>query len=134
MESSSWHLLCENPKAIEAYYDIPPTLDSFDVHEVALMRDGPSITFSGDLSRFANRPSQRWDAAANCMRLILSLWDIADVSLNGWATTNVGTLQLTRAESGGLSFTFRSESFICSGKCKFAMIDKITAYTADGIH
>ena len=126
---SSWHLLCENPRAIDAYYDIPPTLDDFDVHEVSLMREGPSLTFAGDLSRFADRPSQRWDASANRVRLILSLWNITNLSLTGWATANVGSLSIAPMATSALSFTFRSASFQCSGKCEFAMIDQITAYT-----
>jgi hypothetical protein len=130
---SSWHLHCENPKAIEAFYETPPTLDDFDVHEVSLMRDGPSLTYAGDLSRFADRPSQRWDASANRVRLILSLWNISNLSLTGWATTNIGALKLAPGTDSSLSFTFRSDSFSCSGNCEFAMIDQVRAYT-DGEH
>ena len=126
--NSSWHTLCENPKAIEAYYDSVPTLVDFDVHEISLMRDGPSITFSGDLARFADNPSPRWDSSTNRVRLILSLWTVSDLSINGWSTTNVGTLSLNRADTG-LKFQFTNVSMQCSGNCEFVMIDQISGYT-----
>ena len=126
--NSSWHILCENPKAIEAYYDSVPSLEGFDVHEISLMRDGPSITLAGDLARFADKPSPRWDSSANRVRLVLSLWTVSDLSIKGWATTNVGTLSLNRADSG-LAFQFANADMECSGRSHFAMIDQISGYT-----
>jgi hypothetical protein len=126
--NSSWHILCENPKAIEAYYDSVPPLDDFDVHEISLLRDGPSLTFAGDVARFADKPSPRWDSNTNRVRLILSLWTVSELSLNGWATTNIGTLLLARADTG-LTFRFANTDMQCSGNCEFAMIDQISGYT-----
>ena len=126
--NSSWHNLCENPKAIEAYYDSVPMLVDFDVHEISLLRDGPSITFAGDLAGFADKPSPRWDSSANRVRLILSLWTVSDLSINGWSTTNMGSLSLIRADTG-LKFEFTNVNMQCSGSCEFVMIDQISGYT-----
>ncbi len=124
----SWHLLCKNPLAIEAYYESVPTLDDFDVHEISLRRDGPLLTFAGDLARFADHPSQRWDSTANRVRLILSLWGVSELTLRGWDTTNHGSLSIAPGPSSGLTFSFAGPTIECSGVCDFAMIAKITAY------
>jgi hypothetical protein len=122
-----WWQLAQNPRVVLAYYSTPPPLVGVEVHSVRLHRDGPTLELQVELPRFPDRPSPRWPVGANAALAILRFFDLREVSLAGWGTTNVGDLLI--ADGGGVvGFRFECPTAKLVGVAGFFDVASISGY------
>lgn len=113
-----WWELALNPKVVLAYYTSPPELIGVEINSVYLHRDGPTLELLVDMPRFPDKPSKRWDTGANCVLAGLRFFDLREVSLAGWSTSNVGDLNIY-ASDGVVRFQFECATARLSGSAGF---------------
>ena len=92
-----WWELAQNPRVVLAYYSQPPPLSGVEVHSVRLQGDGPTVDLVAELPSFPDKPSLRWPVGANTVQVGLRFFDLREISLFGWSTTNTGDLLIERA-------------------------------------
>jgi hypothetical protein len=123
-----WYTLCANPQAIEQLYTIPPTLNTVELHELSMLRDGPQMQLRLELPTFPDRPPPKWPSKANVVQMTLDVWGVTELELAGWGTTNRGVLLLTQRENDMLRFTFTSATLRLSGQCIAMRISHFSPY------
>ena len=124
-----WISACDNPRALERLYGSTEGLESVDLHEVVLHRDGPRLVLRFDLPRFPDRPvPPRWSPAANVLQAEVSFWGVADLRLAGWTPGGRGVLAATTAGNEN-QVTFTSEGVELRANFRTAHLDGLSAYT-----
>ena len=97
----SWMDCVINKASVESIFPTEPLLAGVRMHEVQFHQDGPSVLLRFDLSAFPDSPPKKWVASNfNRVQLVLRFGGIADVSLEGWATDNIGDIELVKDGSG----------------------------------
>ena len=124
----SWAGVIENPKQLEAFFDRTDDLDQLSLFEVILDREGPCLRVRANLSRFPDRRSPRWAVTANRAQITLSMWDVSDVSITGWATTVQGRLTARRLSPTQVEFSFHGADVNIQGRCGGVRLDAVTAH------
>jgi hypothetical protein len=126
----SWLALVDGGRAIEAVFGAEaPALDGVSMHELALHRDGPSLTLRFDLARFPAAPPAKWRAQeANTAQVRLVLFGLGSVSIEGFTTTVIGDLALTARAAGGVELDFRAPGCRVKATATWARIGAVTAY------
>ena len=122
-----WWNLAQNPRVVLAYYSQPPRLCGVDVHSVLLQRDGPTLELLIEMPCFPDKPSPRWPAGANTAQAGLRFFDLREVSLAGWGTTNTGDLLVERKD-GAVRFQFDCLTARLTGVAGYFDLTGITAY------
>lgn len=122
-----WWNFAQNPRVVTAYYSSPPDLRGVEIHTVRLHRDGPTVELITELPRFPDRPSPRWPAAANTAQALLRFFDLREVSLAGWGTTNLGDLFVEDAK-GAVRFRFECPTALLCGVAGYFDVAGITGY------
>lgn len=92
-----WHLLTMNPDAITGLYAVVPPLAKLMIVRLQLDSDGPRLEIDCDLPTFPDRPPARWlRDGFNAAQLKLHCLGISDVRIDGWDTSPVLDLELSR--------------------------------------
>lgn len=123
-----WSELLQHPKRLTSYYEVEPDLSTFNLHEIAYHRDGPSLFIRGAVNEYASRPSPRWDPSCNTVQIVLACIELTQFSCSGTGTQIVGDLQIDRCNTSDVSFRFDAEGFLFSGQCRWLDLDNLTAY------
>jgi Immunity protein 50 len=124
----SWNDLSQNPRVIFGYYSTPPRLDQVEVISLALLRDGPTLEVVVELATFPDRRSPRWDASANAAQARFRFFSLREVRIEGWGTTNIGSLSLSPV-AGGVQFEFHGGDASCVGVSEFFYVMGVSVYT-----
>jgi Immunity protein 50 len=122
-----WWELALNPRVVLAYYNSPPELRGVEVHSVRLLRDGPTLELVAELPCFPDRPSPRWPAGANMAQAGMQFFDLREVSLAGWGTSNTGDLRIEGSE-GAIRFRFECPTSQLAGVAGFFDVTGISGY------
>ncbi len=123
-----WQQYCDNPQAIEHLYGTVPALDTIDVHEVILQRDGPCVQLRVELPRFPDRPPAKWPRSANAVQMALALVGVSDLRLDSWGASNRGAIAIERTENRMLRFVVATEALRLTGLCLSIQIGRFSAY------
>jgi hypothetical protein len=126
-----WYTCCENAKAIEALYSVPPDLSLIELHEVLMQRDGPRLQLRFDLPVFPDRPPPRWSDEATVAQATVDFWGVSNLRLEGWETSNRGELTVERLPDGVLLVAFESPVSSLHCRCSLARIASVTAYAQE---
>lgn len=129
MKMKSWlELLVDANPILAIYGEDVPTLDSIDLHEIVLHRDGPRALLRFDLQHFPKCPPKKWVAAKfNRVQLKLLAVGIHQLSISGLQPKCVLNLSVT--DSNGLICLHADK-----GEMKFdivadnLLIDSVSAY------
>lgn len=122
-----WWQLALKPQVILAYYSEPPPLLQVEIHSIRLHRDGPTLEMLIDLPQFPDRPSPRWPLSANTAQAEFRFFDIQEISIVGWQTNVVGSLDLS-AESNRVRFRLSGCQTQLEGISGFFDISSVTGY------
>lgn len=122
-----WWDLALNPRVVLAYYSQPPQLLGIEIHSVRLHRDGPTLELQTEIPCFPDKPSPRWPAAANAVQAGLRFFDLKQVTIEGWETTNLGDLIL-EAEGRAVRFRFECPTARIAGLAGFFDVTGILGY------
>ena len=125
-----WWEIAENPRLVLAYYSHPPKLRAVEVHSIRLNRDGPTLELLVEMPSFPDKPSPRWPTNANTAQAVLRFFDLREISLSGWGTTNVGELIIERI-GGIVQFRFDGATAQLSGVAGFFDVTSVTGYVTD---
>jgi hypothetical protein len=124
-----WHELSENPQMLSAFYNNVPQLDSVEIHEILLHRDGPLLKVRFEMPIFPDKPPDSWlKQGFNTAQLVVDFWSISDLAIQGWSTTNIGNLRIEKIADLNLLLTIISPDFKLSAKAMFFRCAKITGY------
>ena len=101
----SWVDLILDSRSIRAIFcDMDPSLDSVDLLEVRLDRQGGSLFLNLDLADYPAVPPKKWLAQkANTVQIELELSSILTVSIAGWVLSWAHTSTFHGTLRGGLS-------------------------------
>ena len=124
-----WLSSCDNPQAIQRLYDSADGLERVELFEAVLQRDGPRLQLRLELPRFPDHPPARWHAEANAVQVVLDLWGAADLSIQGWESSNVGRFTLAR-NGDALHASFVSQGMRLRARCASARIAEVREYTS----
>jgi hypothetical protein len=122
-----WWELALNPQVVTAYYSSPPDLRGAEVHSVRFCRDGPTVELLAELPRFPDRPSPRWPTGANTAQAGLRFFDLREIALVGWGTSNVGELHIVR-DGGIIRFEFECPTARLAGISEFFDVTGVSGY------
>jgi Immunity protein 50 len=122
-----WWSLAQNPRMILAYYSRPPELLGIEVHSVRLHRDGPTVELVADMPKFSDQPSPRWPVGANTVQAGFRFFDVQEISLFGWGTSNIGDLVMEEA-SNGVRFQFESPTARLVGVAGLFDVTSLSGY------
>lgn len=128
----AWWNLALNPRVVLAYYTEPPQLTDVEIHSVRLHRDAATLELVVELPTFPTKPSPRWPVTANAAQAVLRFFDIRDVVLNGWGTSNIGELRIEGEPGGEIRFKFDSKTSQLEGSSGFFDVTGVTAYVNGG--
>lgn len=79
----------------------PPSLESVELHEIRLERDGPVMRLRFELPDFPASPPRKWvDQKFNAVQVEIMSIGVCSVSLNGWSHINMVSVQLTEEGRG----------------------------------
>lgn len=125
----SWVDLLLDSRGIRAVFgDLDPALDSVDLHEVRLDRQGGSLLLSLDLADYPAVPPRKWVAQeANTVRVELELSPILAVTIAGWGTELGAHLEIVRNAEGQIELTCRDVPRM-SVTAEWLTLRKVAAY------
>ncbi len=132
---TSWLDCVDQPSALtihSIFGDGVPSLIGIDLHEVRLVRDGPTVELRFDLPVFPAPAPAKWKAQGfNRVQLRLAAVGVSEVEISGIATTCVLDMQIIKvanfvhvaAASGMVKIRIAAESL---------NLRHISAYLDDG--
>ncbi|MGW0177288.1 Imm50 family immunity protein [Rhodococcus sp. NPDC003322] len=105
----SWvDLLLDNRSIRAIFGDVDPSLDSVDLHEVRLDRQGGSLILNLDLADYPAVPPKKWVAQeANTVQIELELSPVHSVTIEGWGTEMGTHIEIARNAEGRIELTCR---------------------------
>ncbi|NKI45026.1 Imm50 family immunity protein [Streptomyces physcomitrii] len=104
-----------------------PSLSGVSLHEVRLVRDGPSLILRFDLKRPPQNPPTKWITKEfNTVQLEITLGGIHEVRLDGFATTTRADISLTKPDL--VTLKVNSEGVKISATADTAFLSKVSAY------
>lgn len=110
-----------------------PSLNDVEVHEIALHRDGPSLTLTFDLPDFPTDVPAAWHAAGyNTIQLTLVAIGLRSVVMSGWATDVRGDLRISSDDVHGMRIHFDCESISLGAAAEHVRVAKLSPY-ANGV-
>ena len=124
----SWYKFIENRARLDAFFgDVDPPVD-VDMHEIQLRRDGPELRLRFDIAIVPSILPAKWPVNTSHTQLVLSLYGIQGMTLQGFATTVCGPL-LMKCTSASTELSFKGTvcTLIASGKGRL-FIHTITGY------
>ena len=112
----SWVDCVANRLWISSLYSLPPSLNNVRVLEVMLCEDGPTASLRMNLNEYPDKPPRKWiEGKFNRAQLTLRFFDVRDLEISGWGTTNTGSVELSRIENGfRVAFNADATRFRCS--------------------
>ncbi|MFE1953759.1 Imm50 family immunity protein [Streptomyces sp. NPDC059524] len=123
-----WVSLLHNPEGITAVYQgAPPALRGVRLHEVTLLREGPTLRLRLDLPAYPARPPSKW--AAQCFDTVqveISFSGLSSVSLTGFGKDITADISLTRAD--GITVSATAPGFRLQASAASALLSTLTAY------
>ena len=126
----SWLDLVNRTEGIRAVFsEVEPSLDTVRLHEMIFHQDGPQLTLRFDLIDFPLVPPPKWvKAECNTVQLILVLYSISEVRLEGWARDNIGEIDIQPHIPKGFAVEFASDGSKLMAICDFVFVESISAY------
>ncbi|MCE8025499.1 MULTISPECIES: Imm50 family immunity protein [Halomonadaceae] len=122
-----WPHYLMNPEALSRLFNSIEELDSLNVFEVSLKRDGPVVALRADLPRFPEHPSRRWPPGANRVQVWIEFIGVEALSLTGFDKDNSANLEVAPMQAG-YSFMLRGPAIVLSGQCECIRIAGVSAY------
>lgn len=122
-----WTDYLDNPLALAGYYSDVAGLRTLDLQECVLHCDGPVLRLRADLMRFPDKPSPRWEAAANRAQVTILFVGTDQLQMAGWDISLTGTLDVERQDQT-LHVRFQSDRCSFSFGCAIIRLDRITGY------
>ncbi|WP_263166604.1 immunity 50 family protein [Streptomyces sp. SCSIO ZS0520] len=124
----SWLNHVANPTGLENIYtEGTPSLSGVSLHEVRLVRDGPSLILRFDLNRPPQNPPKKWITKGfNTVQLEITLGGIHEVRLDGFTTTIRADISLTKPDL--VTLKANSAGARISATADAAFLSKISAY------
>jgi hypothetical protein len=103
-------------------------LERVRLFAVMLRPDGRGVELRVELPRFPDHPPKRWDAEANRVQVVLDLWSVEELKIEGWTPESAGVLALSR-DGDALRLSFKSEEVRITARCGTARIARFSPYT-----
>lgn len=108
--------------------DDAPLLEKVDLHEVTLHRDGPCLSLRFDLPTLPKELPVKWRTQGlNCIQLKLMLVGAGAVTLSGWGTQSVVSLDINQV-GNQLRLVSRDGPVALDVTADSIVIEKISAY------
>jgi len=109
--------------------DEAPSLETVEVHEIILHRDGPRLTIRFDLADFPESPPSKWaDEGCNTLQVTLMIIGTGDLQLTGWAANVTAQLVIGTATDGRRQVGLSNGAVSLNVTADFVRIDKVSAY------
>lgn len=127
-----WTDLVLDSEKIKAIFPktIPP-LESINLHEIILHRDGPRITLRFDLAAYPAIPPKKWQLQGyNRVQIQLTLIGTTAVSIAGWAVECKLTLALQEC-NGQIKVSGANNVVKFDALADFVSITNMSAYRDD---
>ena len=128
-----WYKCCENIEVIETLYSTNPDLSSIALHEVRLQWDGSLLKLRFDLPVFPDRTPARWAEEFTVAQAVVDLWEVTNLSINGWVTSNLGKLKIDRLSDKLLLVEFESPMSHIRCQSSLARITTIKGYAVEDV-
>jgi Immunity protein 50 len=123
-----WLQFVENATAVTSVFAAPPSLEMIRVLSINLNQEGPTVRIALALNDYPSKPSPRWSRTANAVTLNLLMLGVDTVTLEGWCTDNIATIDIERQESGLLQITVKGSKLGLSVSCGWIQIDGLEPY------
>ena len=132
IDKMSWMDFLTERKKIDAIFgDVEPHLNSVELHEVSLNRDGPKVILRFDFSEFPIFPPKKWGLAGfNRVQIQLIALGIDDLNIQGWGTACTCSISIFAAERGGVSLIVDESDFKIRLKASFLVVGSLSAYSS----
>jgi hypothetical protein len=123
-----WYQLAENPQALTGLYDKVPLLESVQLFEVCMNREGPALCISVELPNFPDHPPSKWHKSYNTAQVKLYFFGVELLVMDGWDTTMRISFSMERSENNRILVSIEAANFRMSFNCLGFRIDRITGY------
>ncbi|MGJ5896619.1 Imm50 family immunity protein [Streptomyces niveiscabiei] len=128
----TWVALLHNPEGVSSVYggDVPD-LQGVQVHEVALLRDGPTLKIRLDLPEYPERPPRKWALQGfNTVQVEFSFVALREVLVEGFSVEVRADISV-REEGGRVKLEVSAEGVRVGAVADTFYLSKISAYADD---
>lgn len=124
-----WFELAENPEVItELYYEVP-SLQTIDLHEIALYEERAKMVLRADLNRFADKPPTSWiKRNYNTTYIQLDFLELKTIQITRWSTVNVVDANIGVTEDGNIQLIIISSTCYIQATAQSFRIGTVSAY------
>src|SRR5579863_3581947 len=127
-----WFELEENPEVITELYHEVPSLQTIDLHEIALHEDRAKMVLRADLHRFADKPPTSWiERNYNTTHIQLDFLELKAIKITRWSTVNVVDANIGVIEDGSIQLNIISFDCSIQATAQSFRIGAVSAYQQD---
>lgn len=129
MNTMNWYELALNPQAVSQLYAETPLLEGVELVEVVLHRDGPKLQMKFNIPQLPDHPPDRWIRNGyNAAQMQLDFFDVAEVQMLGWSTSNQVDVKIDRNAEGRIGLKVEGGPCSMSASSGFFRIAHVSGY------
>ncbi|GAB3257977.1 Imm50 family immunity protein [Chitinimonas naiadis] len=122
-----WVDALDNKQAVTTLFERYDDFVHIDLHEMTAHRDGPVLRLWFDIRRAPSPLPAKWQDGCNTTQFIITVWQIKDLEVYGWAKSLAGELRIAQAEQG-YQLGFFSTECRFTVRCALLHIERMTGY------